>query len=331
LRQRLREEDCGDPERQQQRLTDFLARVSSGPLAIHTAEANQQHYELPTEFFQQVLGPNLKYSSCAFDLEHPPAAGMEPGELGAAEARMLAITCERAQLVDGQQILELGCGWGSLSLWMAQRFPRARITAVSNSRSQKAYIDGQAHERGLTNLTIVTCDVNELDFPATAGFDRIVSVEMFEHLRNWKALFERVATWLRPGGRLFFHVFTHARFAYAFDVRDDSDFMARHFFTGGIMPSHDLPLHFQQQLRLVQRWAVDGRHYHLTSEAWLRNMDRSRDLLMPVFDRVYGAADAQRWWVYWRVFFMACAELWGFDRGREWHVSHYLFEKPAEG
>jgi cyclopropane-fatty-acyl-phospholipid synthase len=320
LRARLREEDRGDPEAQQRHLMEFVARLKASPIAIHTTDANAQHYELPTAFFERVLGPHLKYSSCWFD---------SPGvSLGTAEARMLALTAERAQLADGDSILELGCGWGSLSLWMAAQYPRARITAVSNSRTQKAFIDQRARERGLTNLEIVTCDMNVLGFPAGTQFDRVVSVEMFEHMRNYEELLRRIASWMAPRATLFVHIFTHARFAYPFEVRDESDWMARYFFTGGIMPSDHLLLYFQRDLDLVKHWRVDGRHYQHTAEAWLGNMDRDRAALEPLFRETYGEAQAQRWWVYWRVFFMACAELWGHAQGREWIVSHYLFAKP---
>jgi cyclopropane-fatty-acyl-phospholipid synthase len=324
LAQRLVEEDA-DPETHQARLMRLIAQLRASPIAINTAEANQQHYEVPTAFFQRALGKHLKYSSCLFDLEHPPARPEEA--LDEAEARMLRLTAERAQLADGDRILELGCGWGSLSLWMAANFPNARVTGVSNSRTQKAFIDGEAARRGLSNLTIITCDVNQLQFPAGTQFDRVVSVEMFEHVRNYSQLLDKVASWMAPQATLFVHIFTHYRHAYRFEVRDESDFMAKYFFTGGIMPSNDLLLHFQDRIRLREQWLVDGRHYHLTSEAWLNNMDRHRDELMPLFAQTYGAGEALRWWVYWRVFFMACAELWGYAGGREWMVSHYLFEK----
>jgi cyclopropane-fatty-acyl-phospholipid synthase len=319
LAQRLAEEEQGDPELTQQRLRALIAQLRTSAIAINTSDANSQHYEVPTEFYQHVLGPRMKYSSCYYD--------SPTDTLAKAEERMLALTCERARLGDGQRILELGCGWGSLSLWMAEHYPNARITAVSNSRSQKAYIDSVALQRGLRNLEIVTCDMNRLDFPEGTRFDRVVSVEMFEHMRNYELLLFRVAGWMNPGATLFVHIFTHSRFAYPFEVRDQSDWMARYFFTGGIMPSDDLLLYFQRDVQLLDHWQVSGRHYQLTSEAWLANMDAKRKEIMPILARSHGESQAIRWWVYWRVFFMSCAELWGYREGREWLVSHYLFEK----
>jgi cyclopropane-fatty-acyl-phospholipid synthase len=241
---------------------------------------------------------------------------------------MLALYVERGQLADGQEILELGCGWGSLSLYLAEKFPRARITGVSNSRTQKEFIDATAQARGLANLRILTCDMNT--FEAEPGkYDRVVSVEMFEHMKNYRRLLANIARWLKPDGRLFVHIFTHRLFSYHFIARDDTDWMSRHFFTGGQMPAHDLLGNFQDDLRLVQDWKVSGIQYQHTAEDWLRNMDRHRAEIMPLFVQVYGRGQARKWWVYWRVFYLSCAELWGYRGGGEWLVSHYLFAPPS--
>ncbi|HEY0864146.1 MAG TPA: cyclopropane-fatty-acyl-phospholipid synthase family protein [Lacunisphaera sp.] len=316
LRQRLAEIEHPSPAIQ---VAQFAEALRPLPIAVNTTESKEQHYEVPTLFYQKCLGPRLKYSSGYY------ARGDEA--LAQAEEAMLALTCERARLADGLAILELGCGWGSLTLWMAEKYPHARITGVSHSRTQREHILAEAGRRGLANVSIITCDMN--DFSAAAGgFDRVVSVEMFEHMKNWPRLMSNIARWLRPGGFFFAHVFTHSRFAYHFEVRDESDWMSKYFFTGGMMPAHGLFPHFQDDLRLVTDWKVSGTHYAKTSEHWLQNMDAHRAEIMPLFAQTYGARSAVKWWAYWRVFYLACAELWAFRNGDEWHVSHYLFRKP---
>ncbi|MEO6363558.1 MAG: class I SAM-dependent methyltransferase, partial [Caldimonas sp.] len=280
LRERLNEIGDGDAERSAAIGQAFADTLAKAPLALVPDKANEQHYEVPAAFFARVLGPHRKYSACWW----PEGTAT----LAEAEAAALAATCERAGLSDGQQVLELGCGWGSLSLWMAERFPASRITALSNSHSQREFIVAEAARRGLGNLEVVTCDMNDFSPPAGARFDRVVSVEMFEHLRNWPGAFARVARWLAPGGRFFMHVFAHRSTPYAFEERDASDWMSRHFFSGGMMPSDDLALRFQADLRLVSRWRWSGRHYARTSEAWLANMDSGKAELWPLFEATYG-------------------------------------------
>jgi len=238
----------------------------------------------------------------------------------------LAQVADRAQIRNGGTILELGCGWGSLSLFLAEHFPGASITAVSNSSTQKEFIDKEASRRGLTNLTVITADMNQFE-PQGPLFDRVVSVEMFEHMRNWPALLKRIASWTAPGGSLFVHVFSHKSFAYPFEIQGASDWMAKHFFTGGIMPSDDLMLQFDDHWLPSKHWALTGDHYQRTAEAWLANLDRNRSAVLEQFARTYGSEEAARWLMRWRVFFMACAELFGYHHGTEWMVSHYLLEK----
>jgi cyclopropane-fatty-acyl-phospholipid synthase len=294
----------------------FVAAMDRAEIAPVPRKANEQHYEVPPEFFGLTLGPHRKYSCCYWP------DGCQ--SLDQAEEHALQATCDRAELADGMDILELGCGWGSLSLWMAERYPGARITAVSNSAPQRGYIEAEARRRGLPNLTVLTHDMNA--FRAPGRYHRIVSVEMFEHMRNYRELLGRIAEWLVDGGKLFLHVFCHRRFAYEFLPEGDDNWMGRYFFTGGIMPSEDLLPRFQERFALEEQWRWSGEHYRKTAEAWLDNQDRRRGEVLAVLEWAYGK-DAPLWFERWRVFWMSCAELWGYAGGNEWLVAHYRFRK----
>ncbi|CAN5120009.1 cyclopropane-fatty-acyl-phospholipid synthase family protein [soil metagenome] len=290
----------------------FAREMAERPVAEHTDAANQQHYELPARFFELCLGKHRKYSSCFY--KHADST------LDEAEAAALRITCQHADIQDGQSILELGCGWGSLSLWMAELYPNARITSVSNSHSQKVAIDAMAAARGLTNLTVVTADMNV--FSTGRTFDRIVSVEMFEHMANWRALLTKARGWLKPDARMFIHVFSHVDAPYRFEVSDTSDFIAQHFFTGGVMPSHGLMTQYADILEVEQDWRWSGTHYQRTANDWLANMDRNENEIRLLMQDVYGA-EAPLWMRRWRRFYMATAGLFGDTDGQVWGVSHY--------
>ena len=314
-RQRMREIQI--PKAQQsQHLDEFVHSMGEAPVAPLVHKANEQHYEVPAEFFQQVLGAHLKYSSGYW-------GGVD--SLDAAEAQALALSGAHADLQDGQQILELGCGWGSLTLWMAKTYPGSTVTAVSNSHSQRWFIEQRAIEAGLGNVRVITADVNH--FSVDQHFDRIVSVEMFEHLRNYASIFDRVAGWLKPDGRFFMHIFCHHSTPYLFEDRDNTDWMSRYFFSGGMMPSIDLPLRFSRSLECTDRWNWSGVEYQKTAEAWLENLDRKKPQVLEIFEKTYGSGQAQIWVNRWRVFFMACAELFGTRNGQEWQVCHYLFDR----
>jgi cyclopropane-fatty-acyl-phospholipid synthase len=317
LRLRLRGESAGGPDAVAARRRDLVARLDASPVAVGTDDANAQHYELPPRFFELVLGKRLKYSCALWD---------GATTLDEAEERMLDLYVERAGLADGQRVLDLGCGWGSLSLFLAERFPRSRILGVSNSRDQKAFVEGRARARGLSNVEVRTADVNGFD--PGARFDRVVSIEMFEHMRNVRELFRRIAGWLAPEGKLFVHVFSHREFAYLFEAKDGSDWMAKHFFTGGMMPSRDLLPSLAGSLRCVGTWTVEGSHYAKTADAWLANHDARADEIRALFRDTYGPAASKRF-AMWRIFWMACAELWRFDGGRQWGVSHYAFDRGS--
>jgi cyclopropane-fatty-acyl-phospholipid synthase len=302
----------GDAEK-----AEFVRRMRQSPVALFTDQANTQHYEVPAAFFEQVLGPHLKYSCSLWN------AGVKDLEM--AEADMLALTAKRADLENGHRILELGCGWGSLTLFMAEAFPNCPITAVSNSASQGRFIEMRCRQRGISNVRVITADMNH--FSIDQQFDRIVSVEMFEHMRNWPALLARIESWLADHGRVFIHIFSHRHFAYAYETEGSSNWMGRYFFTGGIMPADDLIYRFPEHLFVEKHWHIDGLHYHKTAEAWLANMDARKDEILPLLAKVYGGSKAKMWFQRWRIFFMACSELWRTNGGNEWIVSHYRLKR----
>ena len=321
LRQRLRELSTGGIEGASQRLREFLCDAQRAPVALVPEKANEQHYEVPAEFFVKSLGERLKYSCCYW----PDGVN----DLNSAEDAALRITCERAEIQDGMDILELGCGWGSLSLWMAANFPNAKITSVSNSGSQRQHIVTRAHEQGLSNLTVLTADMNDFgDGDAFNGsFDRVVSVEMFEHMRNHAELLRRISNWLRIDGKLFVHIFCHKQFTYPYESNGPGDWMAEYFFSGGLMPGDALLLNYPQHMQIEQQWRWNGVHYAKTCRAWLQLLDEHRSAIAPMFAEAYGAKLANVWIQRWRIFYMACEELFAWENGSEWYVSHYLFSK----
>ena len=319
LERKLHEISAGNVEVASRTLRQFVEMMRRSPVALVPELANEQHYEVPAAFFNEVLGENRKYSCCHWS--------GDVGNLNEAEAAALRITVERAGICDGMQVLDLGCGWGSLSLWVAEHFPNASVTSVSNSHSQRDFIVGEADKRGIRNIDVQVCDMN--DFETSDTYDRIVSIEMFEHMRNYDELFRRINGWLVPDGRFFMHIFCHRTTPYEYIDKGPSDWMSRHFFSGGIMPSADLPLLFPEHLNIERRWQWNGTHYAKTCRAWLELMDSRRSVVMPILEDTYGRADAGRWWMRWRMFFMACEELFRFNKGEEWFVSHYRFKKAG--
>ncbi len=307
----------GDDRMHDVMLTRLEAELRNSPIASFTASTNQRHYELPASFFQKILGPRLKYSACWWP--------EEVKDLETAEAAMLALTCERAELGFDQDILELGCGWGSLTLWLAEFYPDSRIVAVPDSNSQREFIEARCRERGFDNVRVITATMNE--FYTDQHFDRVLSVEMFEHMRNCQELMGRIHAWLKPGGKLFVHIFTQRHLAYLFETGGEDNGVGRYFFTGGLMPSRDLLPRFRGDLQLEEDWHFNGCHYQRTLDAWLTHQDRYREEILTLFREAYGPGEAERWFQRWRIFFMAGAELFGYRNGEEWGVSHYRFGK----
>jgi cyclopropane-fatty-acyl-phospholipid synthase len=308
LNQRIKSFDKSESAR-------FVNGLSSSPIAIETDVANSQHYEVPSSFFDLALGKNRKYSSCYWD---------RATTLDDAETEMLELTAKRAEISDEMKVLDLGCGWGSFLLFAAEKFPNSEFTGVSNSSTQKEHILEQAKKRSLSNVKVITADMN--DFQPGESFDRIVSIEMFEHMRNYQVLFERLSSWLKENGKFFLHIFTHREFTYPFETEGEDNWMGRYFFSGGMMPAHSLPNQFQRALKIENSWKVSGTHYAKTCEAWLANHDKNEEHILEIFKNTYGMKSAQ-WFNRWRIFFLSCAELFAFNRGEEWFVSHYLFSK----
>lgn len=313
LAQKIQENTRATEEAQQQAVMNFVDELRQSPIAIETDTANEQHYEIPTAFYDAVLGPRKKYSSGYW--------GPGVTTLAQAEEAMLDLCCQRADIEDGQSILDLGCGWGSMTLWLAEHYPHCQITALSNSTTQRQYIESVCREKGFTNVEVMTANV--VDVELDRRFDRVMSIEMFEHMKNYEALLEKISRWLTPDGALFIHIFTHHTFTYHYDASDPSDWLTRYFFAGGTMPSDHLLFYFQKHMQMEAHWRVDGTHYEKTANAWWDNMKRHRREVMDMIRDTYGAHQQTRWWVYWKVFFLACAELWGYRGGREWFVSHY--------
>ncbi len=313
-------------EKRVKKFKDYIEIMNSSPIALVTEKPNEQHYELPTEFFQYCLGPHMKYSSCIYPkrmwrkksfVEH----------LERAEQEMLELTCQRAHIHDGDKILDVGCGWGSLSLFMARKYPNSKITAVSNSSTQKEYIDNVAQQEGLQNIHVITADMK--DFTTEEKFDRITSVEMFEHMRNYGELLNNLSSFLRQNGTLFIHIFAYRGFPYLMEVKRSAGFITKYFFTGGMMPSDDLLLFFTDNFRLREYWPVNGRHYYKTLMAWLEKMKMHKREIIPILKNTYGEKNARKWWNFWRMFYISCGQMFKFARGNRWIVAHYLFEKTA--
>jgi cyclopropane-fatty-acyl-phospholipid synthase len=319
LESKRKEIHSGDVEYAANTLNRFVTMMHESPIALVPELANEQHYEVPASFFKNVMGDHLKYSCCYWP--------NDVSNISEAETAALEVTVKRAGIDDGMSVLDLGCGWGSLSLWIAEHYPNASVTSVSNSASQRDYIVAQAEQRAIDNIDVIVCDMN--DFATDKQFDRVVSIEMFEHMRNYGELFKRINDWLLPDGCFFMHIFCHRTTPYEYIDKSPGDWMSRYFFSGGIMPSADLPLRFASHLSIEKRWHWNGQHYARTCNAWLEKMDGNREAIMPALIGCYGEADASLWWQLWRIFFMACAELFDYDEGHEWYVGHYLFKKAG--
>ncbi|XP_028807031.1 (S)-coclaurine N-methyltransferase [Neltuma alba] len=317
LASRLRSGYKASSQPQLSDLLHFVHSLREMPIAIETDKPKVQHYELPTSFFKLVLGKNLKYSSCYFS--------SASNTLDDAEEAMLELYCERSRIKDGHTVLDVGCGWGSLCIYIAKKYSNSRVTGICNSTTQKAYIEEKCRDLMLQNVEIIVADIST--FEMDASYDRIFSIEMFEHMKNYKDLLKKIAGWLKEDGLLFLHHFCHKAFAYHFEDKNEDDWITRYFFTGGTMPSANLLLYFQDDVTVVNHWLVNGKHYAQTSEEWLKRMDQNLTSIKPIMESTYGKESAVKWTVYWRTFFIAVAELFGYNNGEEWMVAHFLFKK----
>ena len=316
--QRLSDAKVFSTQAMEEKHQHWINILKESPVALVPEKANEQHYEVPPRLFELVLGSSLKYS-----------AGYWPqgtSSLDDSEVEMLKLSSKRASLSDGQEVLELGCGWGSLTFHIAQNFPNSEITAVSNSNDQRQFIEKKCEKLKIKNIKVITADMN--DFSIDKEFDRVVSIEMFEHMRNYDELLKRVSGWLKKDGKLFVHIFSHKEIAYPFEDEGEGDWMAREFFSGGQMPSHKLLTCFSSRMKIEKDWRIEGTHYEKTSLAWLNKMDKNKAEVLKLFEKTYGKNEASIWFQRWRIFFMSCEVLFGFNQGSEWGVSHYLFEKP---
>lgn len=316
--------DCdGDVEKKMFYKQKFVNKLNEMPIAIQTREANEQHYEVPTAFFLTVLGARRKYSSCYYP------TGEE--SLEQAEDEMLKLVCQRSGLRNGDVVMDLGCGWGATGLWILEHYPQCIVTCVSNSRTQGAHIRKVASERGFSSrLTVITADANVFD--TNNRFDLIISVEMFEHMKNYEQLFKKVSSWLKPEGKLFTHILCHREYTYHFKSEEgsDTDWMAQHFFSGGTMPSSDLFLYFQKDVSIEGHWNINGEHYSRTLEAWLERLDANEGTVREIFAREYGHGEVDQQIENWRKFFIYCSEVFACNHGNEWIVAHHLFRKKAK-
>ena len=295
---------------------EIISALSKGVVAEKTSDANKQHYEVPPEYFYHVLGTNLKYSCSLFD---------NVNLLDEAETSMLELYIERANIKDGHKILDLGCGWGSFSLYIAKKYPNTNITSVSNSSDQITYIKNEAQKRGLPNIKAYRMDVNSLEL--NTQFDRIISIEMFEHLRNYKLILSSLNNLLKPDGRLFIHIFCHKKLTYFYEMKNNFDWMTKYFFQGGIMPSKDIFEYFDDELEIINQWDINGNHYSKTCKAWLNNHYINRKKILDVFQKHYDKPKI--WFNRWRIFFLSCEAFFALNNGKEYFVSHYLLKKKS--